>query len=58
MEPLGRPMRRWEAYIKLNLQEVGCMGIHCIKLAQDRGKRQVLVNAVMDIRVPYSLGNF
>jgi len=22
--PLGRPRRRWEDYIKMNLQEVGC----------------------------------
>ena len=34
--PLGRPNRRWEDYIKMDLQEVGCRGMDWIKLAQDR----------------------
>jgi hypothetical protein len=33
--PLGRPMRRWEDIIKLNLQEVGCRVMDWIKLAED-----------------------
>jgi len=44
---LGKPWRRWEANIKTSLQEGGCEGMDCIKLAQDRGKRRELVNAVM-----------
>jgi hypothetical protein len=31
--PLGRPMRRWEYNIKMDLQEVGCEGIDWIELA-------------------------
>ena len=33
---LGRPRRRWEDNIKMDLQEVGCGGMDCIELAQDR----------------------
>ena len=34
--PLGRPRRRWEDNIKVDLQEVGCGGMDWIELAQDR----------------------
>ena len=34
--PLGRPRRRWEDNIKMNLQEVGCGVMDWIELAQDR----------------------
>jgi len=50
--PLGRPRRRWEDNIKMDLQEVRCGGMDWIELAQDRDKRWALVNAVMNIRVP------
>ena len=33
---LGRPRRRWEDNIKMDLQEVGCKGMEWIELAQDR----------------------
>ena len=36
--PLGRPRRRWEDNIKLNLQEVGCGGMDWIELAWDRDR--------------------
>ena len=36
--PLGRPRRRWEDNIKVDLQEVGCGGMDWIELAQDRDK--------------------
>jgi hypothetical protein len=34
--PLGRPRRRWEDNIKMDLQDVGCGGMEWIELAQDR----------------------
>jgi len=34
--PLGRPRRRWEDNIKMDLQEVGCGCMDWIELAQDR----------------------
>ena len=49
--PLGRPRRRWEDNIKIDLQEVGCGDIDWIDLAQDRERWRALVNAVMNLRV-------
>ena len=50
--PLGRPRRRWEDNIKMDLQEVGCGGMDWIELAQDRDSWLAIVNAVMKLRVP------
>ena len=50
--PLGRPRRRWEDNIKMDLLEVECGGMDWIELAQDRGRWRALVNAVMNLRVP------
>ena len=46
--PLGRPRRRWEDNIKMDLEEVGCGGMGWIELAQDRDRWRALVNAVMN----------
>jgi hypothetical protein len=48
---LGRPRRRWDDDIKMDLQEVG-WGMAWIELAQDRDMWQAVVNAVMNLRVP------
>jgi len=50
--PLGRPRRRWEDNIKMDLQEVRCGGIDWIELAQERDRWRALVNVVMNLRVP------
>jgi len=50
--PLGRPIRRWEENIKMDLQEVGCGGMDWIDMAQDRDRWRSLVNAEMNLRVP------
>jgi len=49
---LGRPRRRWEDNIKMDLKEVGCEGMDWIDLAQDRDRWRVLANAVMNLGVP------
>ena len=51
--PLGRPRRRWEGNIKMDLQEAGCGGMDWIELVQDRDSwGGALVNAVMNLRLP------
>ena len=50
--PLGRPRRRWEDNSKMDLKEVGCVGMHWSEMAQDRDRWRALVNAVMNLRVP------
>ena len=49
--PLGRPRRRWEDNIKMDLQEVGCGGMEWIELARDRDSWRALVTVVMNLRV-------
>jgi len=50
--PLGRPRCRWEDNIEVDIQEVGCVGMDWIELAQDRDRWRSLVNAVLNHRVP------
>jgi hypothetical protein len=50
--PLGRPRRRWEENIKIDLQEVGRGLGDWIDLAQDRDRWRALVGTVRDFRVP------
>jgi hypothetical protein len=50
--PLGRSRRRWEDHMKMDLQEVGCGGMHWIELAPDKDRWWALVNAVMNLRIP------
>ena len=49
--PLGKPRRRWEDNIKMDLQEVGRSG-DWMELAQDRDRWRALVNTVINLRVP------
>jgi hypothetical protein len=50
--PLGRPRRRWEDNIRIDLEEVRCGCVNWIGLAQDREKWRALVSAVTNFRVP------
>jgi hypothetical protein len=50
--PLGRPRRRWEDNIKIDLREIGFGVVDWIHLAQDRDRWRALVNTVMNLRVP------
>jgi hypothetical protein len=49
---LGRPRRRWEDNIKMDLGEIGIDGANWIQLAQDRVQCRAFVNTVMTLRVP------
>jgi hypothetical protein len=49
---LGRPRRRWEDNIKMDLGEAGRGGMDWINLVQDRDRWRTLVNAVMNLQVP------
>ena len=54
--PLGRPRRRWEVNIKMDLQEVvGACG-DWMELAQDRDRLRAVVSTVMNLRVPKMRG--
>jgi hypothetical protein len=50
--PLGRPRRKWEDNIRMNLQEVGCVGMDWIGLSQDRDGWRAVVNAGTNPRIP------
>jgi hypothetical protein len=51
-KPLGKPRRRWEDNIKMDLEEV--MGEGCgdwMEMAPDRDRLRALVGTVRDFRV-------
>jgi len=47
---LGRPRRRWEGNIRMDLWEIGWEVVDWVHLAQDRDQRQD-VNTAMNLRV-------
>jgi hypothetical protein len=49
---LGRPRRRWEDNIKMDLEEVGRGCGDWMEWAQDRDRRRALVSTVINFRVP------
>jgi hypothetical protein len=50
--PLGRPRRRWEDNIKMDLREIGFGDVDWIQWAQDRDRWCALVNTIMNLRAP------
>jgi hypothetical protein len=56
--PLGRPWRRWEDNIGMNLPEVEWGGIDWIDMARDMDMWQAVVSSVINLRVPKNTGNF
>ena len=56
--PLGRPRRRWEGNIKMDLRKVGGGCGDWMELAQDRDRWRALVSTVMNLRVPKMRGRF
>ena len=57
-KPMGRPRRRWEDNIEMDLEEVGGGCGDWMELAQDRDRWRALVSTVMKLRVPKNAGNF
>jgi hypothetical protein len=56
--PLGRPRRRWEDNIIMDVREIGWGGMDWIDLAQDRDQWRALVNTVMNLRVQTNVRKF
>ena len=54
--PLGRPRRRWEDNINMDLQEVAESCGDWMELAQDRDRWRALVATVRNLRVPKMRG--
>ena len=50
--PLGRPRRRWEDNITMDLEEIGVSAGNWVDSAQDRNYWSALVNASLNLRVP------
>jgi hypothetical protein len=48
--PPGRPRRRWEDGIRMDLGEIGLGGVDWIRLAQDRERWRAVVSAVMNLQ--------
>ena len=48
---LGRPIRRWENNIRMDLKETGINTTKWVHLAQDRDNWRALVNATLNLRV-------
>jgi hypothetical protein len=51
-KPFGRPRRRWEDNIKMELREAGGGRGDWMELAQDRDRWRALVSTVKNLRVP------
>jgi hypothetical protein len=49
--PLGRPRRRWEDGIRMDLREISLGDVDWILLAQDRDRWRAVVSAVMNLRI-------
>ena len=49
-KPLGRPRRRWEDNIRMDLEEIGINVGKLVDSAQDRNCWRALVNAALNLR--------
>ena len=50
--PLGRPRRRWEDNIRMDLEKIGINAGNWVDSAQDRNYWRALVNTALNLRVP------
>ena len=53
--PLGRPRRRWEDNIGMDIKEIGINKRNCVDTAQDRDYWRAFVNGALNLRVPYTM---
>ena len=53
--PPGRPRRRWEDNIRMNLKEIGINTKNLVISAQDRYYWRTLLNSTMNLQVPYAM---
>ena len=53
--PLGRPRRRWEDIIRMDLEEIGISAGNWVDSAQDRDYWRALVNAALNLQVLYAM---
>ena len=53
--PLGRPRRRWEDNIRMDLEEIGINAENWVDSAQDKDYWRALVNAALNLRVPLAM---
>ena len=53
--PLGRPGRKWEDNIRMDLEEIGINAGKWVDSAQDMNYWRALVNVALNLRVPYAM---
>ena len=53
--PLGRPRRRWEDNIRMDLEDIGINAGYWVDSAQDRNYWRALVNATLNLRGPKAM---
>ena len=51
----GKPRRRWEDHIRMDLEEIGINAGNCVYSAQDMDYWRALVNAALNLRVPQAM---
>jgi hypothetical protein len=56
--PVGRPRRRWEDNIKMDVREIGMDGTNWIELAQNRVQWPAFLNTVMKLRCSIKKARF
>jgi len=56
--PLGRPRRRWEGNVRMDLTEIRWEAVDWVHLAEGRDQWRAHANTVMNLRAPYKVGNF
>jgi len=55
---LGRPKRRWEDNIRMDLRETGWECVDWIHVVQDRNPWRAVENTVINLLIPLKAGNF